>query len=330
VSDLTELVPRLAQQRVLVVGDVVLDEYVIGTVGRISREAPVPVLELKERRLIPGGAANPASNIVALHSQAIQAGIVGTDATADELRRVLAARGMDTSALVVCPLRPTTLKTRILAQMGLRFPQQVARVDTLTRDPVPLPTEAEVLARALHWLPRVQAVLISDYQLGLLTPALVEALRGAARAAGVLLTVDAQSSLEKYAGCPVVKCNAEDAAGFLRRPLHTADDFAAAAAELCARLDCSQAMIITRGAEGATLARPAGPITHCPAPAVSDVFDTVGAGDTWIAVLTLALAAGAAVPAAVRLANYASGIVVRHVGNYTPSPAELLAALEPT
>src|SRR5689334_2372628 len=133
-NHLKALIPRLANHRVLVAGDVILDEYVTGTAGRMSREAPIPVLEFKERRYIPGGAANPASNIVALKSQAVQAGIVGDDSAAQHLRDELNQQGMDTSALVVCADRPTTLKTRILAQMGLRFPQQVARVDTLSRE----------------------------------------------------------------------------------------------------------------------------------------------------------------------------------------------------
>jgi D-glycero-beta-D-manno-heptose-7-phosphate kinase len=325
---LKNLVPRLANHTVLVAGDVILDEYVIGTAARISREAPVPVLEFKERRYIPGGAANPASNIVALKSRAVQAGIIGEDSAAQHLRDALKARGIETPALVTCPERPTTLKTRILAQMGLRFPQQVARVDTLSRDPVSPKTEAHILEGIQTQIGQVNAVLVSDYQTGMLTPALVNAIRDMARAAGVLLTADAQGSLEKYTGFDVVKCNADDARDYLRRSLQNDADFAGAALDLCRTLALTGAMVITRGGDGATLAQPDGTTAQCPAPAVSDVFDTVGAGDTWIAVMTLAVLAGAAYVDAVRLSNYASGIVVRHVGNYAPSPEELAAALE--
>jgi rfaE bifunctional protein kinase chain/domain len=322
---LTSLIPKLAQHRILVAGDVILDEYITGTPGRLSREAPIPVLEFKERRYIPGGAANPASNIVALGSEAVQAGIIGEDAMAAQLRQALQDRGIDAAALVTCADRPTTLKTRLLAQMGLRFPQQVARIDTLSRTPILPETEQAILAHIRAELPTVQAVLFSDYQSGMLTPSLVTAVRN--DAGDKLLTADAQGALEKYHGWHVVKCNADDARDYLRRDLQTDAEFAAAAHALCQQLQLTGAMVITRGAAGATLAQADGTIQHCPAPAVSDVFDTVGAGDTAIAVLTLALLAGAAFGDAVMLANVASGIVVRHVGNYTPTPQELQAAL---
>lgn len=321
---LKSLIPHLANHHILVAGDVILDEYIIGTPGRLSREAPIPVLEFKERRYIPGGAANPASNIVALGSQAVQAGIVGDDAMAAQLRQALQARSIET-ALVTCNDRPTTLKTRLLAQMGLRFPQQVARIDTLSRMPISAQTEQELLAHIQAQLPGVQAVLFSDYQTGMLTPSLVAAVRQ--QADGKLLTADAQGALEKYQHFDVVKCNTEDAQHYLRRDLQTDEDFAAAAQDLCQQLHLTGAMVITRGAAGATLAQADGTIRHCPAPAVSDVFDTVGAGDTAIAILTLALLAHADYADAVMLANVASGIVVRHVGNYTPTPDELRAAL---
>lgn len=327
-NQLKRLVPLLANRRVLVVGDVILDEYVTGTAGRISREAPIPVLEFKERRYIPGGAANPAASILALHSQVVLAGVVGEDEAARHLREALTGRGMDTSALVVSPDRPTTLKTRILARMGLRFPQQIARIDTLSREPILSIIEQQIETLIEQWLPKVDAVLVSDYQTGLLTPVPVRVLREATLLHHVLLTVDAQGSLEKYRSYDVVKCNADDARDYLRRNLQSDEDFAAAALELCRELSVRMVMVITRGAAGATLAQPDGTIEHCPAPAVSDVFDTVGAGDTWIAVMTLALVAGAGYSDAAMLANYASGIVVRHIGNYTPSPEELSAALE--
>ncbi|MBZ0276808.1 MAG: ribokinase [Anaerolineae bacterium] len=321
-------VPKLAGQRVLVVGDVILDEYLIGTTSRLSREAPIPVLEFQSRQMIPGGAANPAANIAAFGSTPVQVGIIGSDNAGTNLRQVLQARGIDTHGLVIDSGRPTTVKTRIMAQMGLRFPQQVARLDTLSREPVSSSVERQVRALLDRHLSGVNAVLLSDYHCGLLTPALVKTIRKLATAAGVLLTADAQGELDKYAGFDLVKCNADEARAFLRRDLETDDDFAAAAVEICAALKLTGAMVITRGAEGATVALCGeNQVTRSPAPAVSDVFDTVGAGDTAIAVLTLAAAAGASYVDAAMLANYASGLVVRRVGNYTPSPDELTWAL---
>jgi D-glycero-beta-D-manno-heptose-7-phosphate kinase len=325
---LTALIPTLAKQRVLVLGDVILDEYLTGTASRLSREAPIPVLEFESRRLIPGGAANPAANIAALGSAAVQVGIIGADNEATALRQVLQARGIDTRGLMIDSSRPTTVKTRIMAQMGLRFPQQVARLDRLSRAPVSPAIEERLCALIEEEMGAVNAVLLSDYHAGLLTPSLVNHVRALAGSGRVLLTADAQGELEKYAGFGMVKCNADEARAFLRRRLDTAEDFDAAGLELCRTLNLTRAMVITRGADGATLATADGETMRCPAPAVTDVFDTVGAGDTTIAVLTLAAAAGAQPQDAVTLANYASGLVVRRVGNYAPTPDELAWAVE--
>lgn len=327
---LKTVVPQLAGQRVLVVGDVILDEYLIGKAVRMSREAPIPVLEFEQRQHIPGGAANPSANVAALGSTAVMAGVVGADAAADSLRGLLDARGIITDALVTDAQRPTTLKTRIMAHMGLRFPQQVARIDTLSRAAINGTVEQPFAALLGREIGQARTVLISDYGGGLLTPSIVERIRTEAANAtpSPLLVVDAQNHLAKYTGFGVVKCNADDASAYLRRDLVTDADFGAAAAELCRVLALTRAMVITRGADGATTAETDGRITHCRAPAVTDVYDTVGAGDTAIAVLALALGAGASVPDAVHLANYASGLVVRRVGNYTPTRDELLWALD--
>lgn len=323
---LKQWIPKLAGQRILVIGDVILDEYVTGQATRMSREAPIPVLEFESRRLIPGGAANPAANIVSLGSSAVQCGIIGSDPAATQLRQLLQGHGIDTQALVTDATRPTTVKMRIMAQMGLRFPQQVARMDTLSRQPISPNIQQQVQARIAEHIHAVDAVLISDYHSGLLTEALVNFLRETGR--DKFITADAQGELDKYAGFSMVKCNAEDARNYLQCALESDDDFGEAALRLCQRLGLTGAMVITRGPAGATIATAEGEIFHCPAPAVSDVYDVVGAGDTTIAVLTLARAAGASYPDAAALANYASSLVVRRFGNYAPTPGELLRALE--
>ncbi|MDX2140789.1 MAG: PfkB family carbohydrate kinase [Chloroflexota bacterium] len=334
--NLLSLVPRLAGHHITVVGDVILDEYIVGTATRMSREAPIPVLEFEQRQLIPGGAANPAANVAALGSAARLVGIVGADNDATTLRQVLQARGIATDGLVVDGGRPTTVKTRILAQMGLRFPQQVARIDRLSRADINGSCEQRI-AEALSNADKTEAYLLSDYQNGLITPPVIDAVRDAA-AVGTrhassahtapLLAADAQGQFDKYGGFGVVKCNANEARTYLRRDLHTHDEFAAAARDLCERLRLTIGMVITRGADGATICHADGSTAHCPAPAITDVYDTVGAGDTAIAILTLAIVAGATLTEAATLANYASGVVVRRVGNYTPSAAELVDAIE--
>ena len=324
-NQLKNLVPQLAKRTIMVLGDVILDEYVIGRAQRMSREAPIPVLELETRQYIPGGAANPAANIVSLGSEAIQVGIVGSDDAATHLREQLDERGIDVTGLVIDRDKPTTLKTRIMAQMGLRFPQQIARVDTISRKPIGQIIESALLQRLDKRLEDADAILVSDYQNGLLTPTLIRLLKQVAYNR-VPLIVDTQGALDKYSGFDIIKCNANDASDFLGTYLKTDDDFASASRELLERLDVKTGIFITRGADGVTLASHE-EIAHISSPDVSDVYDTVGAGDTWIAVVSLAFLAGATLRESATLANYASGIVVRHVGNYTPSPDELLKVL---
>ena len=324
---LKTIVDRFANQKILVIGDLILDEYITGTATRMSREAPVPVLELESKRYIAGGAANPAANIIALGGRAIQVGVVGEDAAGEQLKQILVERGIDASGIIGLADRATTVKTRVLAQMGLRFPQQVTRIDTLSRRPVDDETESRVIDFIGERLADVDAALLSHYDGGLLSPALAQRVRALCAAQGLLLTADVQGNFEAFSGLDVIKCNADDARRYLNRELTTDEDFSEAARQLRDQLGARRAAIITRGADGATLAAKA-ESAHCPAPSVSDVFDTVGAGDTAIATLTLALSVGAGAAVAVRLANIASGIVVRHFGNYQPSPDEVRRGID--
>ncbi|RMG89178.1 MAG: ribokinase [Chloroflexi bacterium] len=326
-EQLRTVVEKLGGHRVIVIGDVILDEYITGNTTRLSREAPIPVLEFVSRRHIAGGAANPAANITALGSTAVQIGLIGDDSAAHFLQQTLADAGIKTE-LIVCEERPTTVKMRLMAQMGLRFPQQVARLDTLSRDPIDESTQKRIIGLLQHQAQNADAFLFSDYHGGMLTPELVAQGRDIANQHAVFLAADAQGALDKYRGFDLVKCNAEEAQLYLQRTLTTHQDFADAAQHLCEKLDLRGGMVITRGAQGATLALCGQQAIHCPAPKVSDVYDTVGAGDTAIAVMTLAILANADYATAVILANYASGIVVQHVGNYTPTAPELLKAID--
>jgi len=208
----------------------------------------------------------------------------------------------------------------------LRFPQQIARMDTLSRKPVNTQISTQIQAWVLQHLHTTDAILFSDYHGGLITSDLVNTLRSQTN--GAVLTADAQGNLEKYTGFTLVKCNADDAQTYLGRDLDTDENFAKAACELFVQLQLKGGMVITRGSDGATLAQSGISAQHCPAPTVSDVYDTVGAGDTAIAVMTLALVAGTSYRDAVMLANTASGLVVRRFGNYTPTPEELTQALQ--
>ncbi len=324
---LLKSLPKLAGRRVLVVGDIFLDEYITGQATRLSREAPIPVLEFAGRRYLPGGAANPSNNIVALGGTAYQVGVIGDDETGRTLLAKLEEAGIGTAAVVTDPSRPTTTKTRIVAQGSLRFPQQLARIDHLDRRPVAGEVEKAIVAHLEALVPQVDAVLISDYRTGVASKAVVAAALRSARQHGRLAAVDSQGNLHKFAGFDLVKCNQREAEAVLGRALSSKHDFQAAQEQLLAELDV-QAILITRGPDGMSLLGREHPYTRIPAANISEVFDVTGAGDTVIAVATLALAAGLDLLSAAHLANYAAGLVVRKLGNATATPEELAWAIE--
>lgn len=322
---LAALVEQFAGRRVLVIGDLCLDEYIVGQAQRLSREAPVPVLQWERRFALPGAAANPALNIAGLGAEAIMVGLVGDDEAGAELRRQLTQRGIDVAGVLVDPGRTTTVKTRVLAESSLRFPQQIVRVDRVDGRPPPPAIEAALAAHIQRAAPQVDALLVSDYKNGVVCPTIIAAAREAARSSGRIATADSQGDLHLFNGFTVVKANHEEAAIALAAPL-TSDDSLAEAGERLRRELGAAALVITRGGDGMSVLTEN---QHLRVPAAnrSEVFDVTGAGDTVIAVLTLALAAGTSLAEAVYLANHAAGIVVRKLGNATPSPDELRRAI---
>lgn len=324
---LLESLPKLAGRRVLVIGDIFLDEYISGRATRLSREAPIPVLEFAGRRYVPGGAANPSNNIVALGGVAYQVGVIGDDEAGRTLLAKLKEAGTDAAAVVTDLGRPTTTKTRIVAQGSQRFPQQLARIDHLARHPVAGEVEKAIVAHLEALVPQVDAVLVSDYRTGVASEAVVAASLKLARQHRKLATVDSQGNLHKFFGFDLVKCNRREAEAVLGRTLSSEGDFREAQEQLLAELEV-QAVLITRGAEGMSLLGCDQPYAHIFTANVSEVFDVTGAGDTVIAVATLALAAGLDILSAAHLANYAAGLVVRKLGNATATPEELAWAIE--
>jgi len=324
---LLKSLPKLVGRRILVIGDVFLDEYISGRATRLSREAPIPVLEFVGRRYVPGGAANPSNNIVALGGIAYQVGVIGDDEEGKTLLAKLKEAGIDAAAVVTDPSRPTTTKTRIVAQGSLRFPQQLARIDHLDRRPVAGKVEKAIVAHLEALVPQVDAVLMSDYRTGVASEAVVTASLELARQHGKLATVDSQGNLHKFSGFDLVKCNQREAEAVLGRTLCSEDDFQAAHEQLLAELEV-QAILITRGPEGMSLLGRDQPYAHIPSANVSEVFDVTGAGDTVIAVAALALAAGLDLLSAAHLANFAAGLVVRKLGNAAATSEELAWAIE--
>ena len=320
---LLDLLSRIPTKRFLVVGDLYLDRYIFGEPARISREAPVLVLEERRIEHRPGGGAAPGLALAALGAAVEQLGVVGDDPEGALLRQLLVERGVEASGVVVDPTRPTTVKTRIVAVGPYNvLPQQIVRVDRQVRDALAADLE-DALARELTGrAERVDAVVLSDYRSGVLTPRLV----AAALATGRLIAVDSQGHLDAFRGATVIKCNRAEAERFLGYPLATTAERTARLADLYRELGC-QLLVVTLGGEGAALVTAEG-YRELPPPAVRNVFDVTGAGDTVLALLAGALACGATPDEALMLAQLAAGIVIGKFGNAQATREELVAAIE--
>lgn len=321
-----ELIERFGELTVVVVGDVCLDRYVMGKPTRLSREAPIAVLEWSREYCLPGEASNPVINLTTLGATAYLVAVTGEDASAAELRGLLEARGGRTGSLVADPARRTTEKTRVLAEGLLVLPQQLARIDRVDRAPLTPEQESEVCTRIEALASAADAILVSDYHRGTASPRVIECVRRVAGAQGVLATVDSQGDLYRFTGFGCVRCNRPDAEAVLGRQLATEADFERELQVLWERLECGS-LVVTRDGQGISAYSRAGGYFHIPGVPVP-VADAVGAGDTVISVLTLALAAGEPLRAAVHIANQAAALTVQHVGNSYPSPKDLLSALE--
>jgi D-beta-D-heptose 7-phosphate kinase/D-beta-D-heptose 1-phosphate adenosyltransferase len=315
------LLKQLVGRRVLVAGDVMLDEFLWGSVSRISPEAPVPVVKVTRQSFHLGGAGNVACNVRALGGEAVVVGVVGRDGAGERVHEALAGAGVEDGLAVADGGRPTTVKTRIIAHH-----QQVVRADREMADDVPARLESALLERVRAALPSCGAVVLSDYQKGVVTPRFMKSLLALARARNVPVLVDPKvAHFPLYRKVTVVTPNqleAEQAAG---RAIRDDDDLHAVGRRILRRLACD-AVLITRGEHGMALFPREGRPSLLPT-AAREVYDVTGAGDTVIATLALGLAAGAPLAQAARLANHAAGVVVGKVGTATAGPDEVLAAL---
>ncbi len=307
--------------RILVVGDLMLDRYIHGDVDRVSPEAPVPVLRHVQRYDRAGGAANVAMNLAGLGCQAFLAGFWGDDPEHRDLAHILDNAGIDTLGVVPSTL-PTISKTRIVGRN-----QQLLRLDIESRDTPPAIEAERLHDRVLELLPKVHAVILSDYNKGALTPSLTQAVIHAARLQGIPVLADPKTpDFSKYAGCTTASPNLHELA--LATGLPTTDTPALLRAGQRLAVEHNiQFLTVTMSEHGISILDPHR-ITHFRARA-REVFDVSGAGDTVIATLAAFLAAGTPIPTAVELANLAAGIVVGKVGTVPVSAAELAALLVP-
>jgi D-beta-D-heptose 7-phosphate kinase/D-beta-D-heptose 1-phosphate adenosyltransferase len=300
------------------VGDVMLDRFIVGTVSRISPEAPVPVVQFQAEHVRLGGAANVANNLAALGAQVALVGLVGADAAAARLRSELAATGIDAEGLVDDARRPTVEKVRIVTDRN----QQVARVDYENDSDIEGEVEQQLIDRIGRLGGNATVLLVSDYLKGTVTKALMGALLSL-KSAGAPLLVDPKiPHLQFYAGASLITPNQQEAEAATHRRIRSDEEARLAAHDFRARTQCD-AVLITRGEAGMWLSSGE---TEGAVPAIArEVADVTGAGDTVVATLALALAAGATIVEAAVLANHAAGVVVGKFGPATVTRDELIA-----
>jgi rfaE bifunctional protein kinase chain/domain len=323
---LTAILERFGRIRLLVAGDLVADEFIYGRIDRVSREAPVLILSYDSTEVVPGGAGNAANNALALGARVSVAGVVGRDAAGSRLLRVLGERA-DVAGVIRAAGFVTPVKTRILAGGVHSAKQQVVRIDR-AGTPVPRRVLTAIEKRLAAGLRRVDAVILSDYGAGLITPDLwARALAAARLKRPPIVLVDSRYNLMQYrqvTACTPNESEAEAALGV--RIGEDARALEQAGRTLQSRLQCP-AVLITRGSRGMALFEPGRPTEHIPIVGSDQIADVTGAGDTVIATFTLALAAGASFGDAARLANHAGSIVVMKRGTATVTRSELAASL---
>jgi rfaE bifunctional protein kinase chain/domain len=328
IDQLRAIAPRLhqwmdgfRQARVLVVGDLTLDEFLTGQVERVSREAPVLILRHELTRQIPGGGANAIYNLATLGANVKAVGLVGKDGQGEVLRGIFTSAGIDTSGILVDSDRPTVTKTRISGHARQSVTQQIVRIDRKSDDPPDLELQLQLAAYIRQQIGSVDAVVCSDYGDGVLSQPVIEAVLQ-----HPCTIIDTQKDLHRYAGATLFTPNlpeAEKAAGYA---ITTSASLPQAGHDLL-QLTQAEQMLITRGDEGMSLFSRDGSHETIPAFNRTDVYDVTGAGDTVVAALTLGLIAGASPIEAAMLGNLAASLVVRQFGTATTTVDAMKTAL---
>lgn len=317
-----EITSAIGHARVLILGDIMLDEYLSGTVARISPEAPVPVVDIDSTWQLLGGAANVAANIRALGDEPILIGAVGEDRASEQLRGLMREKGISPDHLVVDKSRRTTIKTRIIAHN-----QQVVRADRETRHDLDSKVEAQVMARFEQAARKAAAVVISDYGKGMITLSLLQQVIDFCVRRKIFIAVDPKENrFQHYRRVSLITPNHHEAGFAYGRRITGMDDLLAVGQGLLERLE-AEAILITRGPEGMSLFRRDHPPTHIPTFA-RKVYDVTGAGDTVIAVYVASVAAGADAVEAAVVSNAGAGVTVAEVGTASVTIEQLREELE--
>jgi D-beta-D-heptose 7-phosphate kinase/D-beta-D-heptose 1-phosphate adenosyltransferase len=329
VSRARQILAAAAKTRILVLGDVMLDQFIWGGVSRISPEAPVPVVDFERESFMPGGAANVARNLTALHVPTELFGAIGRDDAASRLKELLAGQKIGCGGLVANTARHTSVKTRIVAHK-----QQVVRIDRETRDGLDAKLAGQLLAQLKSKLTRADAVIVGDYGKGVVTQPLLDEIKSLCRSRGVWLSLDPKPVHQlNLTGLSLVTPNRKETFELADLPDETrnadplADKNLMLAVERLLNELRPAVLLVTLGESGMLLCQRGQKPFHIPTVA-QEVFDVSGAGDTVIATFTLAIAAGASLVEAAILSNHAAGIVVGKIGTATTTPEELLKSFD--
>ena len=319
-------IEKFASRTVVVIGDLITDEYLFGKPVRISREAPVLILSFSEREVLLGGAANAAHNVHALGARVLPIGVIGRDAAGEELMTLFRGAGISTDGIVTENGRTTPVKTRIMAGGYQATRQQVVRLD---REPAGEPqpvTEAALLARLAALTARLDAIVISDYGYGTVTPRIFDEIKAIGRRTGAIVSVDSRYQLPRFSGVTAATPNEAELEQLTGVVVDDERAVEKAGRQLLERLD-ARIVLVTRGSRGMALFERDGASSFIPIHGTDEIADVTGAGDTVISTFSLVLAAGGTPLEAASLANVAGGVVVMKRGTATISPTELRQAL---
>ena len=326
-QELIGITNSMQGKKILVIGDAVADVYVDGRISRISREAPVLILEKAGEKIVAGGAANVVANVATLGGEVYAVGVIGDDAHAESLCNILKNLRVHVEGLVRDKSRPTISKTRIIAGGRATVSQQVVRIDEESKSPLGQDVEAELLAKINAILPHVDGIIMSDYGSGTITAKARELITRCAAAKRLPNIVDSRYNIGDFEGVGYVKQNDSELGNFVGYPLNDVNDLICAGNKLLTNLNVD-GVLITRGEQGMSLFERNGATHHIPVSDMSEVYDVSGAGDTCVAAFLLALTAGAQPALAAKIANFAAGIAVRKLGTSTVSATELISTLE--
>lgn len=325
-NTLLNKIQELQDRKIMIIGDMVADVYLEGRISRISREAPVLILEHTTEDVVPGGASNAVHNAATLGGNVYAVGVVGDDFAGQELARILQSKKVNTAGLIVDTSRPTITKTRVMAGGQATVRQQIVRVDKEKKEALSVKIEEEVLQYIINHISGMDAVVISDYGSNTITSSIITKVIHACQEKKIPCMVDSRYNVMEYHGITVVKQNESEAAAAVGYDIVDQATLLSAGQCILENLD-AEAVLISRGPDGMSLFEKTGKVTHIPVTNKSEVYDVTGAGDTVVSTMILALAAGASYEDAARLSNFAAGIVVKKPGTATTTPKELRQAI---